>query len=44
MSDNFYVGIVTPVVHYTMGGLRMTPDSAVADAVRLSHSYFFHLL
>lgn len=33
MSDNFYVGIVTPVVHYTMGGLSMTTDSAVADQV-----------
>merc|ERR1712022_86287 len=28
-SDNFHVAIITPVVHYTMGGLEANEDSAV---------------
>lgn len=27
-----YVGLVTPVVHYTMGGVLFTPDAQVVDA------------
>jgi len=29
VNDEFYVAIVTPVLHYTMGGLEITPDSEV---------------
>lgn len=29
MDDTFYVAIVTPVVHYTMGGLHVNADSQV---------------
>jgi len=28
-NDEYYVGIVTPLLHYTMGGLRITPDGEV---------------
>jgi len=29
INDEFFVSIVTPVVHYTMGGLEIGPDSEV---------------
>jgi len=29
VSDNFWVGIVTPVVHYTMGGLKIDTEARV---------------
>ncbi|KAJ9468991.1 Fumarate reductase [Diplonema papillatum] len=28
-DDTFYVGIVTPVIHYTLGGLKCNPDGEV---------------
>merc|ERR1712064_9954 len=28
-SDAFHVGIVTPVIHYCMGGLKMNPDAEI---------------
>merc|ERR1712138_3548 len=28
-SDAFHVAIVTPVIHYCMGGLKMNPDSEI---------------
>merc|ERR1712100_907464 len=28
-SDSFHVAIVTPVIHYCMGGLKISPDSEV---------------
>jgi len=28
-EDEYYVGIVTPLLHYTMGGIRITPDAEV---------------
>jgi len=31
-SDAFHVGIVTPVIHYCMGGLKMDPDSQIMKA------------
>lgn len=30
-EDEYYVGIVTPLLHYTMGGLRITPDAQVQN-------------
>jgi flavocytochrome c len=30
MDDTFHVAVVTPVVHYTMGGLHIRPDASVA--------------
>lgn len=30
-DDVLHVAIVTPVVHYCMGGLRMSPDSEVVN-------------
>ena len=33
-SDIDAVAIVTPVVHYCMGGLRMSPDAEVVNTVR----------
>jgi len=32
VKDEFHVAIVTPVVHYCMGGLEITPDSEVVGA------------
>jgi flavocytochrome c len=32
ISDNFYVAVVTPVVHYTMGGLAITPKAECVKA------------
>merc|ERR1719361_275837 len=29
VSDAFHVGIVTPVIHYCMGGLKMNPDAEI---------------
>lgn len=29
VEDSFHVAIVTPVVHYTMGGVKCTPDSEI---------------
>jgi len=29
VNDTFHVGVVTPVIHYCMGGLRMTPDAEI---------------
>merc|ERR1712054_198241 len=31
MNDNFHVAIITPVVHYTMGGIEADENSAVLD-------------
>eukprot|EP00971_Amphidinium_carterae_P275446 5465404-Amphidinium_carterae.1 len=31
-SEPFYVAIITPVIHYCMGGLEIDEDSAVVDA------------
>mmetsp|Transcript_4262 Transcript_4262/g.6920 ORF Transcript_4262/g.6920 Transcript_4262/m.6920 type:complete len:502 (-) Transcript_4262:335-1840(-) len=31
-SDAFHVAIVTPVIHYCMGGLKMNPDSEILRA------------
>merc|ERR1711933_603502 len=30
-SEPFYVAIITPVIHYCMGGLEIDVDSAVVD-------------
>lgn len=30
-TDEYYVGIVTPLLHYTMGGLKITPDAEVQE-------------
>merc|ERR1712039_91776 len=32
MGDAFHVAIVTPVIHYCMGGLKMNPDSEILKA------------
>ena len=32
MNDTFHVAIMTPVLHYTMGGLEIDPESRVLDA------------
>ena len=32
MDDVFHVAIMTPVLHYTMGGLEIDPESRVLDA------------
>jgi succinate dehydrogenase/fumarate reductase flavoprotein subunit len=32
MNDVFHVAIMTPVLHYTMGGLQIDPESRVIDA------------
>jgi succinate dehydrogenase/fumarate reductase flavoprotein subunit len=29
MNDEYYVGLVTPVVHYTMGGISVSTKSEV---------------
>jgi flavocytochrome c len=29
VNDEFHVGIVTPVIHYCMGGLKMNPDAEI---------------
>merc|ERR1712130_323359 len=31
-SDAFHVAVVTPVIHYCMGGLKMNPDSEILKA------------
>jgi len=31
-NDGFHVAIVTPVIHYCMGGLKMNPDSEILRA------------
>ncbi|KAF8578684.1 Flavocytochrome c [Ramaria rubella] len=31
MDDHFHVAIMTPVLHYTMGGLEIDPESRVLD-------------
>merc|ERR1711907_317009 len=31
-NDHFHVAIVTPVIHYCMGGLKMNPDSEILRA------------
>merc|ERR1719457_12435 len=31
-SEPFYVAIITPVIHYCMGGLEIDTDSAVVNA------------
>merc|ERR1712054_607551 len=28
-SDSFHVAVVTPVIHYCMGGLKMNPDAEI---------------
>merc|ERR1712100_147207 len=29
VNDNFHVGVVTPVIHYCMGGLKMNADAEI---------------
>jgi len=31
LNDSFHVALITPVVHYCMGGLRVDTDSQVLD-------------
>merc|ERR1711885_9547 len=31
-SDSFHIAIVTPVIHYTMGGLKINPDAEALGA------------
>merc|ERR1712050_677869 len=31
-NDAFHVGVVTPVIHYCMGGLKMNPDAEIQTA------------
>lgn len=31
VNDNFHVSLMSPVLHYTMGGVEVTPDSEVKD-------------
>merc|ERR1711862_294453 len=31
-SDSFHVAIVTPVIHYCMGGIKISPDAEVLNA------------
>ena len=31
MDDHFHVALMTPVLHYTMGGLNIDPQSRVLD-------------
>jgi len=31
-NDNFWVAIITPVVHYCMGGVKIDTDSAILDS------------
>lgn len=31
MDDTFHVALMTPVLHYTMGGVEITPEGAVLD-------------
>lgn len=38
-DDVLHVAIVTPVVHYCMGGLRMSADSEVVNTVRFSFAF-----
>jgi len=32
VNDEFHVGVVTPVIHYCMGGLRMNPDAEIQNS------------
>lgn len=32
MNDTFHVALMTPVLHYTMGGLEIDPETRVIDA------------
>merc|ERR1712178_96333 len=32
VNDAFHVGVVTPVIHYCMGGLKMNPDAEILSA------------
>merc|ERR1712224_536688 len=32
VNDSFHVGVVTPVIHYCMGGLKMNPDAEIMNA------------
>jgi len=29
VNDNFWVGVITPVLHYTMGGIKIDPEARV---------------
>merc|ERR1719281_30606 len=31
-NDAFHVGVVTPVIHYCMGGLKMNPDAEIQNS------------
>ena len=31
VNDEFHVSIVTPVVHYCMGGLKISPAGGICD-------------
>merc|ERR1711975_130028 len=31
-NDSFHVAVVTPVIHYCMGGLKMNPDAEILNA------------
>lgn len=40
MDDVLHVAVVTPVVHYCMGGLRVNPAAEVLNPVRyLTYGY-----
>merc|ERR1711861_99538 len=32
VNDNFHIGVVTPVIHYCMGGLKMDADAQIMTA------------
>merc|ERR1719198_2457345 len=32
VNDSFHVAVVTPVIHYCMGGLKMDPDAQILKA------------
>jgi len=32
VNDEFHVGVVTPVIHYCMGGLKMNPDAEILNS------------
>ncbi len=32
MQDNFHVAVITPVLHYCMGGIKVAPDTSVLTA------------
>ena len=39
MSDSFHVAIITPVIHYCMGGLKVDAESRVLSEGRIQYLY-----